>query len=134
MRLWRSVVVPLIVLVLLIAAASFAIAGPPGGLGALIGGALTLVFLGSSPGLLEPVARRSPTASLPVALGFYALKAVAALGLLAVLLDPAGLGRAIDERAVAAGTGTTALAWTALHFRAFSRSRTPTFDLRDSDE
>lgn len=134
MRLWRTVVLPLAVLVLIVAVVGWIAIGPDGGLGALAGGLLTLIFLGSSPGLLDPVARRHPTASFPVALAFYALKAVAALVLLAVLLDPAGLGRWFDERAVAAAMVLTALTWTALHFRAVGRSRTPTYDLGEPGE
>ncbi|MEH3033440.1 MAG: hypothetical protein PGN07_05210 [Aeromicrobium erythreum] len=132
MRLLRTVVLPAAVVVLVAVVVALVVRGGEGALGAAVGGAVTLAFLGSSPGLLDPVARRSPAASLPVALAFFGLKAVAGVVLLALLLDPSGAGRHLDAPSLAATMVATALAWVALHVRALKRDRTPTYDLRNN--
>lgn len=129
MRLLRTVVGPVLLVVLVLVVAAAAWRGGQGALSAGVGGLLTVAFLGSSPTLLDPVARRSPAASLPVALAFFGLKAVVAVVLLAVLLDPQGLGRGVDEVPLAGAMVVAALAWVVLHLRALRHARTPTYDL-----
>lgn len=127
--LLRTVVAPTTVVVAATAVAGAATHGTVGGLGALLGGLVTLLFLGSTPGLLGPVARRAPVAALPVALGFFVLKAFAAFVALTLLVGPDGLRDRVDPVWFAAGVGLTSLTWVVLHLRALRRDRTPTYDL-----
>ncbi len=132
MRLVRAVVVPILLVVLVLVAVAAAWRGGEGALGAGLGGLLTVAFLGSSPTVLTPVARRSPVASLPVALAFFVVKAVVAVVLLGVLLAPDGVGRHLDVGSLAAAMVVVALAWVVLHLRALRNDRTPTYDLRNN--
>lgn len=132
MRLTRRVFLPVVGIVLICVAVAAVLRGGHGAAGAGAGGVLTLLFLASSPGLLNPVARRSPAASLPVALAFFGVKAGAAVLLLAAILDPSGVGRHLHTGSLAAAMVVTALGWIALHLWALTQARTPTYDLGDT--
>ncbi|WP_229051352.1 hypothetical protein [Aeromicrobium sp. Leaf350] len=129
MLIVRRVVLPCLLVVAVVTVVAGFIGGREGVLGALLGGVLVIVFLGSSPGLLDPLAKKNPMASLPIALGFFTIKAVAAIVVLSVLLDPDGIGANLDRQAVAAAMIVTAVAWIALHVTTVRRSRTPIYDL-----
>ncbi|MFT4299555.1 MAG: hypothetical protein QM597_07975 [Aeromicrobium sp.] len=129
MRIVRRVFVPTLVVVVAVIVGSGIAGGREAFGGAAVGGGLTLAFLGASPGLLDPVAKASPVASLPVALGFFTVKAVAAVAVLMLLLGDDGRGPQLSSRAVAAAMIITALTWVTLHFRALRRVRTPIYDL-----
>lgn len=129
MLIVRRVVLPCLVVVAVIAVVAAFVGGREAFLGALVGGVLVLAFLGSSPGLLDPLAKKNPMASLPIALGFFAVKAVVAIVVLAVLLDEDGIGRHLERQAVATAMVLTAGAWITLHLMTLRRSRTPIYDL-----
>lgn len=108
--------------------------GGDGAAGALTGGLLSLVFLASTPVVLAPVLKGSAAAfSMPIALGFFMLKSVAALAVLAILFDVGGIGDVVDRPSLGLAALATALVWTWLTVLAFRRDRTPTYDLPEGD-
>lgn len=129
MQILRRVVLPCLLLIAVTAVVAGLAGGREAVYGALVGGVLVVAFLGSSPGLLDPLAKKSPALSLPIALGFFTLKAVAAIVVLAVLLDEDGIGQHLERQAVAAAMVVTAVAWIGLHLLTLRRSRTPIYDL-----
>ncbi|MFT4189621.1 MAG: hypothetical protein QM621_13725 [Aeromicrobium sp.] len=132
MRIMRRVFWPSLAVAVVVCVLAAVLGGREGFWGALVGGVLVLAFLGSSPGLLEPVAKAHPSASLPVALVFFTVKAVIAIVLLLLLLDPDGLGAHVEARGLAAAMVVVALAWVALYTLAFRRSRTLLYDLDET--
>ena len=129
----RRVLLP-VVAVTAVAAAGFGVArGLDGVLGALLGGAVVVVFLGSTPVVLTPLVRRSAAMSLPVALTFLGVKSVAALVVLALLLDVGGLADRIDFMAFGIAAIAASLSWTILQLVAFRNERVPTYDLGNKD-
>lgn len=129
MQIVRRVVVPCLALIAVTAVVAGIVGGREAVYGSLAGGILVVAFLGSSPGLLDPLAKKSPMASLPIALGFFTVKAVAAIVVLAVLLDEDGIGQHLTREAVAIAMVVTAVAWIGLHLTTVRRSRTPIYDL-----
>lgn len=120
--------------VTLVAAAAFGVAsGSHGVYGALLGGAVVILFLGSTPVILTPLVRRSANASLPVALTFLGVKSIASLIVLALLFDIGGLADRIDFMAFGIAAIAASLAWTILQIVAFRNQRVPTYDLRGHD-
>ena len=129
----RRVLLP-VVAVTAAAAAGFGVArGLDGVLGALLGGAVVVVFLGSTPVVLTPLVRRSAAMSLPVALTFLGVKSVAALVVLALLFDVGGLADRIDFMAFGIAAIAASLSWTILQLVAFRNERVPTYDLGNKD-
>ena len=129
----RRVLLP-VVAVTAVAAAGFGVArGLDGVLGALLGGAVVVVFLGSTPVVLTPLVRRSAAMSLPVALTFLGVKSVAALVVLALLFDVGGLADRIDFMAFGITAIAASLSWTILQLVAFGNERVPTYDLGNKD-
>lgn len=107
--------------------------GADGAAGALTGGLLSLVFLASTPVVLAPMLKGSATAfSMPIALGFFMIKSIAALAVLAILFDVGGLGDVVDRLSLGLAAMATAFVWTWLTVLAFRRDRTPTYDLPES--
>lgn len=125
----RSVVFPLLVLSAVAAAVGAVVVGRDGALAGALGGVLVVLFLATSPWLLDPVARRAPELSLPYALALFAAKAVAAIVVVSVLVAPDGPGRFVHAPTLGGTVVVTSLVCTALQFRAFRRSRVPTYDL-----
>ena len=114
------------------AAIAFGVAkGSDGVYGALLGGVVVILFLGSTPVVLTPLVRRSAAMSLPVALTFLGVKSVAALIVLALLFDIGGLADRIDFMAFGITAIAASLAWTFLQIVAYRNDRTPTYDLRN---
>ena len=129
----RRVLLP-VVAVTAVAAAGFGVArGLDGVLGALLGGVVVVVFLGSTPVVLTPLVRRSAAMSLPVALTFLGVKSVAALVVLALLFDVGGLADRIDFLAFGIAAIAASLSWTILQLVAFRNERVPTYDLGNKD-
>ena len=129
----RHVLLP-VVAVTAVAAAGFGAAkGLDGVLGALLGGVVVIVFLGSTPVVLTPLVRRSAAMSLPVALTFLGVKSVAALVVLALLFDVGGLADRIDFMAFGITAIAASLSWTMLQLVAFRNERVPTYDLGNKD-
>ncbi len=128
----RSVVLPLLVLGAVASAVGALVAGREGAVGGALGGVLVVLFLATSPWLLDPVARRAPELSLPYALALFAAKAVAAIAVVSVLIAPDGPGRFVHAPTLGLTVVVASLTCTALQFRAFRRSRVPTYDLDNS--
>ncbi len=99
--------------------------------GATLGGLVVILFLGSTPVVLSPLVKASAMLSLPVALGFFATKAVAMLMVLVLLFDVGGVAGHVDSGWFGITAIVASLGWTLLQIRAFKRERVPTYDLPD---
>jgi ATP synthase protein I len=133
MKALRPVLLPVLAVTAVIAIAAGIFAGWEGVLGAVVGGLVVILFLGSTPVVLSPLVKASATLSLPVALGFFTTKAVAMLIVLLLLFDVGGIATHIDSRWFGIAAIAASLAWTLLQIRAFKRERVPTYDLGNSD-
>lgn len=133
MRILRSAVLPVGLVTAVCAVVAGVREGGDGVLGALLGGLLVVLFLGSSPWVIGPVAQRSPALSLPFALALFLTKVVAAIIVLYVLVDPDGAGRFVHAPSLGATAVLASLTWTSLQVRAFLRGRVPTYDLGDTE-
>ena len=133
MKALRPVLLPVLAVTAVIAIAAGAVAGGDGVIGAVIGGLVVVLFLGSTPVVLSPLVKASATLSLPVALGFFTTKAVAMLVVLVLLFDVGGVATHVDSRWFGVAAIAASLAWTLLQILAFRRERVPTYDLRNSD-
>ncbi|WP_370186044.1 hypothetical protein [Aeromicrobium sp.] len=118
--------------VALTAVAGLAARGTAGLLGALLAGVVVAVFLGSTPVVLNPVARSSPVLSLPAAVLFFLVKAFAAMAVLFLLFDVGGVAGHVDRRVFGLAAVVCSLAWTALALWSFRRRRVLTYDLGDT--
>lgn len=126
------VAVPMVLAVLLCSTVAGATHGWPGVLGALLAGIVVVAFLGSTPLVMNPVARSSPALSLPAAVLFFLVKAFAAMAVLLLLFDVGGVAEHVDRRAFGLSAVVCSLVWTALQVRAFRRRRVLTYDLDDT--
>lgn len=133
MNALRPVLLPVLAVTVVIAIAAGIFAGGEGILGAVIGGLVVILFLGSTPVVLSPLVKASATLSLPVALGFFTTKAVAMLIVLLLLFDVGGVATRIDSRWFGIAAIAASLGWTLLQIRAFKRERVPTYDLDNND-
>lgn len=129
MRTFLRIVLPVAGVTAIVALVAGLLDGRDGVLGALLGGAVVILFLGSTPVILTPLVRRSAAASLPVALGFLAGKSIAVLVALALLFDVGGVADSIDFTAFGMAAIAAALAWTTLQVVAYRNDRVPTYDL-----
>lgn len=129
MRTLLRIVLPVAGVTAIVALVAGLLDGRDGVLGALLGGAVVILFLGSTPVILTPLVRRSAAASLPVALGFLAGKSIAVLVALALLFDVGGVADSIDFTAFGMAAIAAALAWTTLQVVAYRNDRVPTYDL-----
>lgn len=128
----RASVAVLVAVVALVTVVLAVIRGAESAAGAGFGGVAGLVFVLSGPWLLEPVVRRSPAAALPAAVGLYTVKAVAAIVLLAAVVEVDSVGRRLDPAGIAAALVAVAVVWTGLQIWGWQRGRVPTYDLDDS--
>lgn len=133
MNALKPVALPVLVLTAVVAIVAGVVAGWDGVLGAVVGGLVVILFLGSTPVVLSPLVKASATLSLPVALGFFTTKAVAMLIVLLLLFDVGGVATHIDSRWFGIAAIAASLAWTLLQIRAFKRERVPTYDLGNND-
>lgn len=132
MRIWSTVALPTLVLAVLVAGLAGVLGGPAVLLRAAVGGGLAWSALASAPVVLGAVSRRSPVASLPVALAFYAATSVVLLVVLALLVE-GGWVAAREQLAWLAGSmSAVSFAWVICHARGLQRDRTPTYDLRNN--
>lgn len=113
---------------------SAVVVGAEGLWGALIGGVVVVVFLGSTRTVLGPVATATPTLSLLFAMIFFLTKVVALFVLFLVLSRSAGDSGPIDPESVSVTVIVTTLAWLVVRIVDSSRERIPTYDLGDPDE
>lgn len=130
-RQFAVVLGPAVVTIALAAIVATTLRGLDGLWGALLGGALVVVFLGSTPLILKPVVAASTAFSMPAALGFFTLKAVTAVAVMIVLFDVNGVGQLIDASSLGLTALATSMVWTVTATIAFRRERTPIFDLPD---
>lgn len=128
----RACVAILLAVVALATLALAVLRGAEGAAGAGFGGVAGLVFVLSGPWLLEPVVRRSPAAALPAAVGLYTVKAVAAIVLLAAVVEVDSVSRRLDPAGIATGLVAVAVVWTLLQIWGWQRGRVPTYDLDDT--
>ncbi len=112
-------------------AAAALLVGVEGLWGALIGGVIVMVFLGSTPAVLGPVAKATPTLSLLFAMIFFVTKVVALLALFVVLRRSAGDSGAIDPESVSAAAVGTTLVWVVARVIDTMRDRIPVYDVTD---
>lgn len=127
----RIVIVPVALVVVVAVIVATITHGASGLLGALAGGALVVVFLGSTPLLLTPMVAASPVLSMPAALGFFTVKAATAAVVLLVLFDVAGMSEIVSRPALGFTALAASLVWTVAAIVAFRKDRTPIYDLRD---
>lgn len=109
------------------------VSGVDGVLGALLGGAVVILFLGSTPVVLTPLVKASAMLSLPVALTFLATKSIAVLVVLVLLFDVGGAAAHVDSTAFGIAAIAASLAWTVLQIVAFRNERVPTYDLTSKE-
>ncbi len=133
MRVVKRVLLPVVAVTAVVAAVFGFLEGSAGVWGSLLGGAVVVLFLGSTPVILTPLVRKSAALSLPVALGFLAGKSIAVLVALALLFDVGGVADSIDFTAFGLAAIAASLAWTMLQIVAFRTERVPTYDLTDRD-
>ncbi len=129
----RPILLPVLVVVAACAVVAGVVVGWDGVLGALLGGVVVVLFLGSTPLALSPLVKASATLSLPVALGFLTSKAIAMLLVLVLLFDVAGAATHVDSTWFGVTAIIVSVTWTLLQIRAFQRARVPTYDLSDQD-
>lgn len=98
-------------------------------LGVVLGVVVVVLFLGSTPLILDPLVRASPQASPATALLFFGAKAVAATVALVLLLDVGGASKHVDLTAFGITVAVTALLFSTVMVLRFRRSRRPTYDL-----
>lgn len=108
------------------------VAGGAGLLGALVGGAIVLLFFAATPAVLGPVAKATPALSLLFAMIFFFTKVVALLALFVVLRRSSGESGAIDAESVSVTVIVTTLAWLVLRVVDASRERLPVYDVPDA--
>lgn len=133
MRAFKRVLLPVVAVTAVVAVVFGIVTGRDGVLGALLGGAVVIVFLGSTPVILTPLVKKSAALSLPVALGFLAGKSIAVLVALALLFDVGGVADSIDFTAFGMAAIAASLVWTLLQIVAFRTERVPTYDLTNTD-
>lgn len=131
MRALRPVLLPCLSLTAACAIAGGIVDGAEGVVGAVLGGLVVILFLGSTPVVLSPLVKASATLSLPVALGFFSTKAVAMLVVLLLLFDVGGMAGRVDTTWFGISAIACSALWTLLQIRAFKRERVPTYDLGD---
>ncbi|MCW2840463.1 MAG: hypothetical protein JWR55_1946 [Aeromicrobium sp.] len=129
MRQAMRIALPVLGVTALVAVVFGVTDGLEGVLGAALGGAVVIVFLGSTPVVLTPLVRASAALSLPVALTFLATKSVAVLVVLVLLFDVGGAARHVDSTAFGIAAIAASLAWTLLQVVAYRNDRIPTYDL-----
>jgi ATP synthase protein I len=133
MKALRPVLLPVLAVTAVVAVVFGVLEGADGVLGALLGGAVVILFLGSTPIVLTPLVKASAALSLPVALGFLATKSLAVLVVLVLLFDVGGAATHVDSTAFGIAAIAASLAWTALQIVAFRNERVPTYDLTNND-
>ncbi len=100
----------------------------------LVGGALVIVFFGSTKAFLGPIVAVLPHASLATAMLFYFTKVVALLAFFVVVdrfAEPAG---PLYRGAVAGTVIVVTIVWMAASTFDATRARIPMFDLPDDDD
>lgn len=133
MRAVKRVLLPVVAVTALVSIVYGILEGSGGVYGSLLGGAVVILFLGSTPVILTPLVKKSAALSLPVALGFLAGKSIAVLVALALLFDVGGVADSIDFTAFGVAAIAASLTWTLLQIVAFRTERVPTYDLTNTD-
>jgi len=100
--------------------------------GIVLGVVIVVLFLGSTPLFLRPLISASTAFSPLTALVFFAVKAIAAAVVLALLFDVGGLADHVDLTAFGISAAVTSLVWTGWQLQRFRKDRTPTYDLGEN--
>jgi len=103
-------------------------------IGVVLGIGVAVIFLGSTPLLLRPLVNASTAFSPLSALLFFAVKAVAATVVLALLFDVGGVADHVDLAAFGTSAAVASILWTGWQLRRFRRDRTPTYDLGENEQ
>ena len=124
-----SIVVPTAIVTAMCALIAAFLAGGAGAIGALLGGLVVVLFLGSTPVVLEPLVAASPQLSLGVAVAFFGTKTVAATIALLLLFDVGGVADHVDAASFGLTAALVSVVWTLLQIVAYRKHRVPTYDL-----
>lgn len=103
--------------------------GAPAALGALVGGALVVLFFGLGTVVLAVVARHAPALSMVVALVTYALQVVLLAAVLLVLQASGLLVADLDPRWLGGTVIAATVVWLGAHVGAAARARVPAYDV-----
>lgn len=133
MKTLRAILLPVIALTAIAAIIAGVVTGSAGVWGALLGGLVVCLFMGSTPVILTPAVKASPVLSLPVAVAFFTTKTASVVMVLALLFDVGGLADHVDRKAFGLAALAASLAWTVLQVLAFRRERVPVYDLGNND-
>jgi hypothetical protein len=120
----RATVIPMVASMPVIVAVFWITRGARGGLAALVGVVIFLVFFGAGLSVMSRVINESPLVAMSVAVALYACQVIV-LGLVVL-----GLSRAswLDAVAFAVSVLVTVIAWQILLVAAFARARRPVYD------
>lgn len=124
---WRAALAATVVCAIVAAL----VVGTAGFVGAVIGGLVVVVFFGTTPTVLGPVAKASPALSLLFAMIFFLTKVMALVALFVVLRRSAGESGVIDPESVSATVIAATLVWLVVRVVDATRERIPVFDLPD---
>ena len=129
MRSLLPIVVPTAIATALCAVVAAFVVGGTGVAGALLGGLVVVLFLGSTPVVLEPLVAANPQLSLGVAVAFFGTKTAAAAIALLLLFDVGGVADHVDAGAFGLTAAAVSVVWTVLQIVAYRKHREPTYDL-----
>ncbi|MFN8126818.1 MAG: hypothetical protein U0R64_09980 [Candidatus Nanopelagicales bacterium] len=115
----RGAALPTVVVGLVITAAAWALQGSPGGIGALLGTVVVVVFFMAGQLLLGAVLKHNPQAGLMVAMTLYIVKIGVLLALLLMLQGTT----AFNTKAFALTILACTLVWTICEVVIFSRTK-----------
>lgn len=105
------------------------VAGRSGGLGALVGGTIALLFLAFGSSVVNAATRVAPHAAVVVALTTYALQVVLVAVAFAALSRSGAVGTTLSAGWIAGGLIVATGAWTVGQLVATSRARVPVYDI-----
>lgn len=125
------IAIPTAVVTVVCAVVAAFFAGGAGAVGAALGGLVVVLFLGSTPVILEPLVAASPQLSLGVAVAFFGTKTVAATIALLLLFDVGGIAGSVDAASFGLTAALVSVVWTVLQIVAYRNHRVPTYDLGD---
>lgn len=131
MKSLLPIAIPTAVVTAVCAVVAALLAGGAGALGAVLGGLVVVLFLGSTPVVLEPLVAASPQLSLGVAVAFFGTKTVAATLALLLLFDVGGIADSVDAASFGLTAALVSVVWTVLQIVAYRNHRVPTYDLGD---
>lgn len=109
------------------------VVGLAGVWGALLGGLVVCLFMGSTPVILTPAVKAAPALSLPVAVAFFTTKTTAVVLVLILLFDVGGVADHVHRPSFGLTALAASVVWTALQLALFRRERVPLYDLGNNE-